>query len=248
MSSLEISLATPSLQTCVVTIENFTAYTVSLKYNTLSGNQPMAYLNSVMIWEASVIPWTVPPIASEPIPQNGQSGTFVMSGFTITSNEYIIGYAVGDLRTDICAVAQIAAGGLRTPADSVYISIAKIEAKKLIVNYYTLPGYLPKSYGNWVGIWEGYSSPFNAPKPLATVNVSTDSNQGTVTFEKLKLAPDSVYTLVYFMGADQLEEWPRVLKNAAAILTLSTANGEPRAAGRPALLSTSHSTNLKQGD
>lgn len=234
--SLSIALATPSLQTCSLFIENYTADTVSLKYNTLSGNQPNLYLNTVMIWESSVIPWTVPPLACEQIPQNGQSGTVVMSGFVISSSQYIIGYAVGNLVTDICATAQISAGGLRAPATNVYISVASIQENSLTINYYTLSGYLPKSYGNWIGLWEGYASPFNAPKPLAKAKVRSNSNQGTVIIEDLELLPDTVYTLVYFMGPDEGSGWPRTLTNAAAILNIQIAPGNLQQTGTLALL------------
>lgn len=234
--SLLVALATPNLQTCSLIIENYTADTVSLKYNTLNGNQPYTYLNSVMIWEAAVIPWGVPPIAQERIPQNGQSGTFVMSGFTISSNQYIIGYAVGENETEICTTAQISAGGLRAPATSVYISIAGIGTNSFTVNYYTLYGYLPKAYGNWIGLWEGYASPYNAPKPLAKAKVRSNANQGTVTFEDVQLNPDSVYTLVYFMGPDEGEGWPRTLTNAAAILNVQTTTGELQSTGNLTLL------------
>lgn len=234
--SLSVALATPSLQTCSLIVENYTADTVSLKYNTLSGNQPATYLNSVMIWEASVIPWTVPPITSEQIPQNGQSGTFVMSGFVISNSQYIIGYAVGNQVTDICATAQISAGGLRAPANSVYISIASMDEESITVNYFTLSGYLPKAYGNWIGLWEGYASPFNAPKPLARMNVKSNANQGTVTFTDLELKPGTVYTLVYFMGANQGQGWPRTITNAAAILNIQTTASDLRSTGKLILL------------
>lgn len=225
MSKLSIALSTPNLDTCSLEIENYTADTVSLKYETLNGNQPESYANCVKIWESSVIPWTAPPIKSELISQNSQSGTMVMGGFVITDNQYIIGYAVGDQVTDICATAKIAPGGLRVPAVSVNISVESITTSEMTVYYYTLPGYLPKTYNNWIGLWEGYASPFNAPRPLARQRVESNSNQGEVSIKNVVLSPGRLYTLVYFMGADDGRVWPRTITNAAAVLNLTTAPG-----------------------
>ena len=223
---LSIALATPSLQTCSLVIENYTADTVSLKYNTLSGNQPYTNENTVKIWESSVIPWGTDPLTSERVPQDGQSGTMVLGGVVITDNPYIIGYAVGEDVSEICTTAAISAGGLRDPTDYVYLSVASISETSLTLNYYTLYGYLPKAYGNWIGLWEGYASPFLAPRPLAKTRVRSNSNQGTVTMSDLELKPDTVYTLVYFMGPDEGSGWPRPLTNGAAILNIQTVESE----------------------
>lgn len=213
-------------QVCSLTIEEYTADTVSLKYSGLSGNQPHSYGNFVAIWETTAIPWTVPPLAQQQIPQNAQMGTYVMSGgFTLTNNAYIVGYAVGDKITDICAVAYISAVELTAPPDHVYMSITKIGTNSLSVNYYTLLGYLPKTYKNWIAIWEGYASPYNAPKPLGRYWVNSDANQGTIEIKNIKLSLDKTYTLAYFMGADKGLCWPRTLTNAAAILNFQAATG-----------------------
>ena len=79
MSKLSIALSTPNLDTCSLTIENYTADTVSLKYDTLNGNQPSTYSNCVKIWESSSIPWTAEPIKTQLVTQNSQTGTLAGS-------------------------------------------------------------------------------------------------------------------------------------------------------------------------
>lgn len=215
-------------EVCSLTIKNYNADTVSLEYSGLNGNQPCSYGNFVAIWAARVIPWTVQPLARKQIPQNDQMGSYVMSGdFTITDNAYVVGYAVGDKITDICAVAYISpvSGKLADPPDRVYMSINKIGRTFLSVNYYTLSGYLPKTYKNWLGIWEGYASPYNAPRPVGKSSVDSDSNQGTIEIDNIELSVDRTYTLVYFMGANRGLCWPRTLTDAAAILYFQTATG-----------------------
>ena len=223
---LSVALGTANLETCSLSIENYTADTVSVRYSGLSGNQPHSYQNYVAIWEATTIPWSVRPLRQAPIPQNNQTGTFVLGGVTITSSAYIVGYAVGRKRTDICAVARISAGGLRSSPSSVAIGIESVGTNSLAINYDTLAGYLPETYGNWIGLWKGYVSPYNAPKPIGRVSVDSDSSQGTVAMNDLELGIATVYSLVYFMGADAGMSSPRFLSNAAAILSFQTKGGE----------------------
>ena len=225
---LSVVVGSPNLQTCSLIIESLSADTISVKYATLDGNQPETYNNHVMIWESSVIPWSVPPITSELVPSNGQNGSFVMGGFVLNANEYIVGYAVGEDVSEIVTTALIAPGAQLVPATTVYISLSSISETALTVNYFTLYGYLPQYYGNWIGLWEGYASPYFAVKPLATAKVLSNSNQGQVTMNNLKLQPGQVYTLVYFMGPDSGKGWPRAITNAATILSFETEESAPK--------------------
>ena len=248
---VSVALATPDLQTCSVVIENYTADTVSLRYCGLSGNQPKSYANFLAIWESAVIPWTVEPLARQEILQNRETGSQVLTGMKITSSNYIVGYGVGDKITDICATAQISAGGLKSPPSCVHISIAYVGSNSLSVNYSTLPGYLPKTYRNWIGLWEGYASPYNAPEPVGRSFIESDSTQGTAALNNVELGIDSTYTLIYFMGDDPTEGWPRTLKSAAAILNFQTTKGEDDTHNRVLSFSTNQPSQVnktKKGD
>ncbi len=75
-------------------------------------------------------------------------------------------------------------------------------------------GYLPHSYNNWVGLWKGYASPYNAPKPLGLVEIPTDASQGSVGINDVAIGVETTYTLIYFAGPHQTD--------AAAILTFDT--------------------------
>ena len=213
-----------SPQVFLLIIEKYSADTVSLRYKGLPGNQPYSYGNFVAIWESTTIPWASRPLSHQRIPQNSQMGSYEMDGLTITKNAYIVGYGVGSMITDICAVARISTAKLIPPPDYVYLSIFKISIHSLVVHYFTLSGYLPKTYGNWIGLWEGFASPYNAPKPVKRIRVKSNANQGTLEIKDIELKSNTIYTLVYFMGADQGKGWPRILSNAAAILNFQTAN------------------------
>src|SRR5215207_5215625 len=81
-----------TLASCTVSIPYYGSDTVAVAYNGLPGNQPMLYNNFVAIWEASMIPWTVPPLQKVPVTINNQSGSLVINDIIITKSSYIVGY------------------------------------------------------------------------------------------------------------------------------------------------------------
>lgn len=215
-SRLLVKLDASALETCSVAIPYYDADTVTVAYTGLPGNQPETYKNFVAIWEASMIPWNIPPLAKCSVEQNAESGTIVIGGLTITKNSYIVGYGVGPDITDICCSAIISAGGLRVPSMQVIISLEYIGSSSLSIHYQTLAGYLPQQYNNWIGLWKGYASPYNAPAPVASIAVNNNSNEGTVGMNNVPLGINSNYTLIYFMGKE--------LTTAAAILNFNTSD------------------------
>ena len=218
-------------QTCSLTVEEFTADAIALRYEGLGGNQPHRYQNFVAVWESTAIPWNAPPLSRQRIPQNDQMGTVVI-GADVSNNAYIAGYAVGDRITDICAVAYISpTTELLTVPDRVRVSVAQVGENSLLVNYTTLPGYLPKTYRNWIGLWEGFASPYNAITPIGKTEVYSDASQGTVEICNIQLSVGRVYTLIYFMGHDRFKHdceniWHRAFTKAAAVFDFQIIAGE----------------------
>lgn len=211
---IEVTLGSPDLSICHISVENYTADTVTVRYQGLPGNQAHTYQNFIAIWEASVIPWTVPPVERTPIGQNGQSGTMTINDLTITRSRYTIGYGTGKEISTICASARLDAGGLHAAPTSVRIGLNHVGTHSVSVNYQTLSGYLPHTYGNWIGLWRGYISPYNAPVPLGSVSISNDASEGNVGINDVVMGINTAYTLVYFVGRERTE--------AAAILTFVT--------------------------
>jgi hypothetical protein len=212
---LLVQLNTPTLDTCSVSIPYADADTVTASYVGLPGNQPLTYKNFVAIWEASMIPWAVSPLAKMFIEQNAEQGTIVINGLTITRNSYIVGYGVGPDITNICCSSVISAGGLLGAPTQVSISLEYLGTNSLSIHYQTLAGYLPQQYNNWIGLWKGYASPYNPGTPVSTVMLNNNSSEGSIGMNNVSLGINSNYTLIYFMGKD--------LSTAAAILNFNTS-------------------------
>jgi len=212
---LTVALGTPEQFGVSVTISDYTSDTLSVSYAGLPANQPKTYQNFVAVWEASRIPWTVEPLRKKFIEFDSERGSVGIDKLTITRTSYIVGYGVGPGNTTICASSLLALGGLLAAPTSISISLSHIGATSLTVSYQTLAGYLPQRYGNWVGLWRGYASPYNESAPLARVEVASMASEGEVVFNNVPLAINANYTLVYFVGQDP--------STAAAMLNFSTA-------------------------
>ncbi|WP_344586408.1 hypothetical protein [Actinomadura vinacea] len=160
-----------------------------------------------------MIPWTVKPLVRVRLAQNVESGLETISGLEVTRSAYTVAYCTGPDVTDACASAVLAAGGVAEAPTSVSIAVDEIGAHSLSIHYRTLYGYLPQTYRNWVGLWPGLASPYNAPAPMARA-VPTDASEGRLKLDGLDLAADTTYTLIYFMDESQT--------TAAAVHTFRT--------------------------
>jgi hypothetical protein len=215
--SLAVSIGTAKLNTCTIEITHFTGKSITVAFSGLPANQPSTYKNFIAIWEASVIPWTVEPLKTIEIGVNTQSGTVTIDDLTITYNSYVVGYGVGSGSGTICASTILGAGGIKSPLSYVHIGIENLGQTSLSAYYQTLSGYLPEKNGNWIGLWEGYTSPYNLPpNALIKSKIEGYSNQGIVALNNLSLGRDTEYTLIYFMEADHT--------TAAAILRFNTSD------------------------
>ncbi|MCW3464862.1 hypothetical protein [Chitinophaga nivalis] len=215
-SHLAVVFGTSDLYTCSAIITDYTSDTVTVKYSGLPANQPATYENYIAIWEASMIPWNVPPITFVDIGINAQTGSVVLQGLVITRSSYIVGYSVGPDVTNIACSNTISLGGMIVTPQHISISIQNIGTTSITIHYQTLAGYLPNQYNNWIGIWKGLVSPYNAPDPIGYTPIYTNNTEGSVGINNIQLGINSNYTLIYFTGA--------AYSSAAAILNFSTAN------------------------
>lgn len=218
LSSAAAPLAGPLLTQTTLSVTGYTSSTVSVKYETLPANQPRTYQNFVAIWQSTQIPWGQAPLQSEAIPQDGQSGSLVLSGLAVQTKSYIVGYGVGAAMTTIAASAVVYVGGQTAPNASgacVALGLASVGTDSLVVHYQTLAGYRPLTYKNWLGLWQGEASPYSSGRPQAIGKPDQDVSEGDIALNGLSLPFDTTFTLAYFTGPDQTE--------AAALLTFSTA-------------------------
>ena len=198
---------------CSAAITGASGTTVDVAYAGLPGNQPKSYGNFVALWPNSVVPWTVAPASRLGVPVDTEVGSVVMVGVSIARVPNVVAYAVGPQVDDACASALLAADGSAGPVDAVSLRLVSLGPTSLTLRYHTLAGYLPATAGNWIGLWRGRASPYNAPPPLARVKVAQDVTDDDVAINGVTLAAGNVYTVVYFMD--------EALTTAAVILTFT---------------------------
>lgn len=210
----EVPVASSSLTTCSLKITSVTGTTVGLAIDGLPANQAHTYGNFVAIWQSTIVPWSAAPLSRQELPFQGQSGSYVMTNLGLGALDYVVLYGVGEGITPACAVAHIPATGLpMAPGEPVDLEITSVSSDGLEARYRTYPGYRPMTFGNWIGLWQGEISPYDAPAPLAQAKISRDVDADAVSLS-VAVAPDTRYTLVYFTGPE--------LTEAAAILSIRT--------------------------
>jgi hypothetical protein len=213
---LPLAVPPPVVSQVGILVQQVGANYVSVKYVTLPGNTPKTNANFLAIWESTIVPWPVTPLATQKINLDSQDGSVVFQNLQIQSKPYIVGYAVGPKITNICATATIFVGGQVNAADnfSTNIGLAVQTPDTLVVQYTCAAGYQPQAAGNWIGLWQGDASPYYSGPPLNRTSVTSNSSQSTVVMNGLSLTIQTQYTLAYFVGPDAT--------NAAAILTFTT--------------------------
>jgi len=220
-----VALGSPVLNQVIIGVQNYGGDFVTVSYQCLPANRPSTYGNTVYIWEATAIPWGQPAYYQRQIDTNQQNGVAILTGLTIASTTYIIGYAPAPDPAMCCASVLLDAGGMMAAPTSVNIGVRSIGNTSVAIRYSVLSGYLPADNGNWVGIWQSYTSPYNCPEPIGYSRVP-NLTEGTVNISDVPITIDTAYTVVYFMGQPENRT-----KNttAAAILTFDTASiGSPK--------------------
>ena len=169
---------------------------VIAKYQSLSGNKPATYGNSVALWESLSPDPSTTPLVTVDIPTNDQIGEAFFD-YGLGPTDYCVTYQLGSSPQTMCALAQIS---YASPAAIIplYVSIEilSVTTETISVQYDTLPGYLPATYKNWIGIWPGFALPYNAPPPLNQAPVTLDYTQGILKVPFTQIASD--YTMILF--------------------------------------------------
>lgn len=175
-----------------------TANGVIVKYSTLPGNLAKLYGNTLALWDSTIPNTGGPPLATAMIPDNSEVGdVFIPYGFQ--QSNYSVTYQTKGMST-MCALAPIQLALAAMPT-YVSITISSLDSSSVKVIYSTLPGYTPATYKNWIGLWQGFESPYSNGSPLAQATITQDYTQGEVT---IPFSPGPFdYTLIYFMGVDR---------------------------------------------
>lgn len=100
-----------------------------------------------------------------------------------------------------------AAQGLAITAGSVALTSVSITVEpgwtgsELGVDYSTLPGCLPQTYGHALGLWQGSIVNWDEMPPPSGAPVGSNQEDGSVELENLTIE-DLAYTVAYAVGPD----------------------------------------------
>lgn len=181
---------------------------IIVRYCGIAGNLPKTYGNTLALWGSSLPNLSSKPLKVVPITANDQPNDMNID-YGISQTSYCVTYQVGGDMTTMSALVQLQTN---CPAVSppnqvnvqipnyVDIEIDQVTTNSIRVFYSTLPGYQPNKYQNWVGLWQGYASPYDSSDPLAKAVVTNNFTEGFVTISNVPISSKFTYTLIYFTG------------------------------------------------
>jgi hypothetical protein len=185
-----------------VSAEAVSANNILLKFAGMPGNQPASYSNTVFLWqEPQIIPYAMPPLASQVIPTNNENGEVVLANLQLQMQPYTVGYAVGPEVTNVCSWVSIAPDGATTTFQTS-LQVVAVSLQMVVVQYETPAGCQPGVYGHWIGLWQGPSASHTIP-PIASVQIGANNSQGNIALEVPNVLPGKTYSVGYFMGQKQ---------------------------------------------
>ncbi len=188
-----------------VTVDYVTGKAIGVSFKTVSGNRPKTFNNTLFLWQnPNQIPWDVEPLHRQKILYDGgPDGSTNIQDVHITSQSYIIGYAVGPSVSDICASAYISAeNNIEHPETTMSLTLKFAGPTSCAVDFTTLPGYRPEANRNWAGIWNSSSASHCVP-PKWRTEIHGNSSNGLAAFNNISLERDGTYTVGYFMSPNQ---------------------------------------------
>lgn len=206
-------------------------YSLTVDYNTPSGNKPGKNGNRVYLWQnKDTIPWGKKPSNSYSISQgdNDVSGSFEFTGLALGDEDYVLGYAMGDELSsgqtygNVCARASLQKGFLKDPTKITYFTTAitniEVHSKSFSVYYQTLEGLAPANNGAWMAVWAGeISDPYESQ--LYSKAVPFGDNTGMVAFNNFPLVLGETYTVALMMSGWSEDKTLLCQKRIAALST-----------------------------
>lgn len=175
---------------------------IRVKYETLMGNQPENFGNVISVWSGGRIGWgnNPQPLVSVPVRGNTPHGDRVITlPRTSTSGgpPYVVAYGTSNSGTAYCA-GQVAGPGSQPPF-TTQLGLLSVDNDSLLASFATPQGNLPKSYGNWMGLWRGQAIRYDSMNRIAQVNIDSDAAESQ-DMNGLSLTFSSFYTIGYACG------------------------------------------------
>ncbi|KVU25201.1 hypothetical protein WK65_14230 [Burkholderia ubonensis] len=189
--------------------QDVTGTQITFHYDSMPGNQPNSYGNTVFLWQTSqvAVPINTTPLASQLISGNQPNGSNVFMGLSVSTESYLMAYAVGNNVKNIVAYVSIPAIDDQEPpfppTPSPSILVTSYGATSVSFSYSTPNGMTPQNDGDWVGLWQGQGqSVLYSLPPTWFVQLGSNANQGSwgINLSSGNIQRGTTYTLGYFKG------------------------------------------------
>jgi hypothetical protein len=170
--------------------QHLTATSIPIYYNTLEGNQPNTYKNTVHLWQVDgwEVPPSVPNLIKEPLITADNPSAFQYFNVELTRANYLIAYAVGEGRDAVVTTQRLEPLGdgqykVTPPPEEEALSFKITDVNPTTVSYsFRMPsGTSAKDDGDWIGVWRDpkVSDLYdNAREPIYFLPVEDDDSNG----------------------------------------------------------------------
>ena len=174
-----------------------TANMVSLEFNTISGNMPNTYNNTLFLWQnADIIPFDTEPLKKQAIDVNTKDGSVVFEDLDLQRKSYIIAYSLSERAKDICSYVQIPAKADESQIFHVYIShinLLNIGTDSLVVSYFLPDGDTPVTNNFYLCLYENGVPDHSGARILKKVLVNNNRSMSSQGMNNIKLLRGMTY-------------------------------------------------------
>jgi len=190
-------------RTTEIAVGFVSASVIVCTYNTLPGNQPNIYRNTVFLWmDTETISYDAPPLAAQTVGGNAPSGSVAFPLDIQLEKQYLVAYAVGPNASQICSWAHIPAttasgGQMRTnlsgPANPTGSFTAALSAANASSN---LPSQIPLGESPAGSFQTRISMDYGPPNSAVVTYYTPDGNtpQASGQWIGLFYGPVALYT------------------------------------------------------
>ncbi|RBL89315.1 hypothetical protein [Chitinophaga flava] len=203
---------------------------VSIYFDTLPGNKPSTYGNTVSIWQNAdeTIPWDSPAYKTKKIDKDTPNGDAIFEGLNLDLYSYVLGYSVGpELGSgqqkygNVCATAFVPAiGGDPIAPFSSSVKVGYIGGNSLTADFILPPGVFPKTNGAWIGVWESSQASYTR-QPDYSNNIQVDKARGSAYINGITIGRGATYTIGLFMSGWAGGGRPNTLTTMACTFTFT---------------------------
>jgi len=202
---------------------------LQVDYNTLSGNMPQTYGNYLAIWQDNqgVIPYNQAAQNTSTVGGNTQAGSTTFPVSSLSTNGYVVCYAVGKQLTtpmqtygNACSTAFLPAGSSTVTYTPGTVSYNSNGTNNLNLNYALPVGDSPSTNGAWVGLWNGTLPSYTTAPTAGAAAITSTSSSGIAFINGITLGRGATYTAALFTsGWNSSTPSSSVLTSMAATMT-----------------------------